>query len=87
MIVFAWNQGIEEFYLRVTHCHSEVFVSFCMREINGSPLICGILQRLVELQTRSLAERRRTSLGWDSRRAEADVDLSGFHQMSILINA
>jgi hypothetical protein len=55
-IVVAWIKVIEEFYLRVTHCHSEVFVSFCMREINGSPLICGILQRLVEPASRSRTE-------------------------------
>jgi hypothetical protein len=67
-IVFAWLLVVEEFYSMVCHLHSEVLVAFCMREINGAPLICGILQRLLVPGNKSRMEK-----------ALADVDESEFY--------
>lgn len=46
-IVFGWLSVVDKFVSIVCHVHSEVVVAFCMREINGAPLICAVLKRLL----------------------------------------
>ena len=60
--MFAWLLVVDEFESLVCHLHLEVLIALCVCEINGSPLVCGVIQRILLPSNKNRAEQALTNM-------------------------